>query len=719
MRPSLFHLVWLACVPAFWLGAGGTVTAAGRPQAATASAIEQTKPASKPSTTPRFDLNLDTLPDEAPRYDPPGQAPGANIFLAGVRAYQQGDRPEAGLSFQRILDLFPDSPLIASARAFLAELVVEKDQTVQGHVAAIAAYQQILSAHPGTPNAARAGWRIGDLYAEIALRPEADGAYARANAQFGGGRDADRALLGSAVNKAAWGKLDDAEKELLLLRGRTDDETLLRVAAISLADVACLQGRFREAAGLYDAAFRQWPDVLKARPFSLMAYARAYEGLGKSKDSQRLYLLAYNLHPHHAQTPEALVRLGDGYHRQGDVAKARQFYTLAISRHPGGEVETVSRLRLAQMSADIVARDPARSLALTVHSLMEKEPGLLVDDQDREAELRRIAKAAGRPDVGNEALFALGKHYEFVGNLSEAVLRYRELAGRESLAHDDVWPAEGRKRLKTLLEPWVVSALAFEDDITAVRLFQMHGDEGDQLYQGTKLAAAIAAAYHRLGFLPQAVHLYQSALRGKPTDEVREQALVGLGHVYLDQDDPPAARQVLQRYRLQFPLGGMRGEVLLTLAHLSQRENDYEGVVRLCQKWLKAFPSHRDRSEVLLMMAEASANAGNAKAAMAAYEQVERLKVLLSPGVTLRHGKVIEKAGHGAVASRWYQSLIRRNPDTDEAAWARLYLAGILRGQRQFREARAMLTPLTKADADPLLAKSAAVLNADIDREGG
>lgn len=718
MRPSLFHLVWLACVPASWLGAGGTVTAAGHPQAA-APAFGQIQSASKPSPTPRSDLNLDPLQDDGPRYDPPGQAPGANIFLAGVRAYQRGDRSEAGLSFQRIPDLFPTSPLIASARAFLAELVVENDQTVQGHVAAIAAYQQLISAHPGTPNAARAGWRIGDLYAAIALRPEADGAYARANAQFGSGQDADRALLGSAVNKAAWGKLDDAEKELLLLRSRTDDEALLRVAAISLADVACLQGRFREAAGLYDAAFRQWPDVLKARPFSLTAYARAYEGLGKSKDSQRLYLLAYNLHPHHAQTPEALVRLGDSYHRQGDVAKARQFYALAIARHPGGDVETISRLRLAQMSADIIARDPARSLALTVHSQMEEKPGLLLDDQDREAELRRIAQAAGRPAVGNEALFALGKHYEFVGNLTEAVLRYRELAGRESLAHDDVWPAEGLKRLKTLLEPWVVSALAFEDDITAVRLFQMHGHEGDQLYQGTKLAAAIAAAYHRLGFLPQAVHLYQTALRGKPTDEVREQALVGLGHAYLDQDDPPAARQALQRYRLQFPLGSRRGDVLLTLARLSQRENDYEGVVRLCQKWLKAFPSHRDRPEVLLMLAEASAKAGNAKAAMTAYEQVERLKVPLAPGVTLRHGKVIEETGHGAVAARWYHSLIKRTPDTDEAAWARLYLAGILRGQRQFREARAMLAPLTKPDADPLLAKSAAVLNADLDREGG
>ena len=251
------------------------------------------------------------LPDDGPRFDQPIYAPGSLPFREGLAALAHRAYGDAESAFHKVVEKFPKSVLAASAEAFLAELHLLKGMTPQSRADAIGQYRHLIVAHPNSSNALRAHWRIGDLYAGMGLYPEAHGAYSRLLMDGNPGRDLDRALLGSALNKVLWGKGAEAEGDFDRLRKQTKDEDLLRYASIGLADALALQRKFNEARLLYEAGYRAWPEEVKRRPRSFLSFAATYAELGSGSKARWLYEQFYNLY--------RLLRLGGaaGHARAG------------------------------------------------------------------------------------------------------------------------------------------------------------------------------------------------------------------------------------------------------------------------------------------------------------------------------------------------------------------------------------------------------------------
>lgn len=727
MRPSMFHIrastvggcliAWLALPPTGDATPMNSVAFSAEGQ----SEFLRPDPADIPDALPTIvgAVADEPLPDEGPRFDRPLYAPGSLPFREGLAALEQRAYADATVAFQRVIEKFPKSALAAPAEAFLAEIQLLKGMTPQARADAIGQYRHLIVAFPNSDNAWRAYWRIGDLYAGMGLYPEAHGAYSRVLMEAKPGRDQERALLGSAVNKILWGKGVEAADDFEALRRHATDETLLRYASIGLADALALQRKYDEAKALYETAFRAWPDEVKRHPRSFLSFAATYAALGQAAKARWLYEQFYNLNPTHHRSADMLVLAGDTFLNERRPDRAILFYQQVLAQYANTEASDLAYLRLAQVGGETVRRDPDHSLAAEVKGLMDVTSGAIMSEATQETIYRAVAIDRSETAVGSEALFRLGQHLERVGNLTEAVASYRALREREGAILDDPWPVAAIRRLAEILGPWISAALQGQDDLTAVKLFRMAGADPERIFGQADLIAGMADAYRRLGVTGEAVKLYQAALRTVDNDRTLSTTLLGLGYAYMDQGDAAAARQVFQRYRLQLPLAPGRGEALAALIRLAEQDKDVKTVIRLSKLWLRDFPDSPQRPTMMQTLAEGLVQAGEIDEVLRVYAELERVRPPLSAEIWLHHGDLLAKQGRPAEAVKRYQLAVLSKPSAEAEAWARVRLASVLRQLNRRADAAAVLAPLRVRNADPLVSRYSNMLERDLDLGGG
>jgi tetratricopeptide (TPR) repeat protein len=664
--------------------------------------VQTSRPASSSGLSdfgsPRFDL-----PDDGPRYDKPVKGPWASIFLKGVRAYQQHDFTNAEAGFRELLKQFPASPVTGASRAFLADILAAGRTDAHRHQA-IEAYRALIRDNPASPNAARARWRIGDLYAEAGWFVEGKGAYEQALSNAAA--DRPRTLLGLGMIVMAAGQWKEAERIFQQVRTSTTDDRVLEPATFALADVLHAQERLEEAQGIYDTGAQRWLPFLKRHPRSLLSAAALKMRLKRYGEARRFYTLFYNLYPRHENAAAVLIRIGDTWRSTDRTDRARVAYAAAM-RH-GASGEAVARMRLAELGQDLVAQVPDHALRRTVGAMFEVQPTAIVDETEQQDIFRTIARSYHGTGLGNEALFHLGEHFELAHRHAEAVQAYRDLSDRKGQVPDDPWPEAAGRRLVALLSPWVGAALRARDDVTAMSLFYRHGRFAEDLYAASGLLLRLADAHRRSGFSPQAVKLYQSLLRDATPEPLREQALIGLGESYLNQHDDEAARRLFERYVLQYPAGQAKLQGLKLLAMTLDRQGEYGAVIRTCGQWLRHASDrlHSDRPDVLRMLATAQIRTGDFNEALQTFAEMAQADGFRDSGTLIRYAELLMRTERYEEAATQYLRVIHNSPSSsDDVEWARLQLVKARRLQGRDTEARALLQQGREAENDGLLGR--------------
>ncbi len=661
------------------------------------------------------------LPDEGPRYDRPVQGAGAEIFQAGVTAYARRDFKAAGEAFRQVASQHSDGALAEPARAFLAEILLAGPQTLQNQMQAILAYLAILHDFPSSPNQARNRWRVGDLYAAMNAYAEAQGMYEMALVDAPASADAERALLGLAVNFMEWGKWQEAEQQFELLRTRTSDEAMLRLATIGLADTLYAQRRLNQAQLLYEACYRRWPDFVKQHPRVLTKFAEVTMAIGQDPLARQLYGTLYNLYPRAADAPVALVQIGDSFRRAGSPDRARLLYADAVARHPHTLGETVARMRLAELSMEKVTTRKGVRLRMAVEELFLAGPAPRLDLMQEHKVFQSVADSYPNTVLGNEALFHLGERFESRKDWPQAIRIYRQVRSREGQVPDDPWPGKAGRRLSAILEPWILKAIGDQDDLAAITFFHQAGGSPEEVFAEGTVLLQVAAVHRRAGFTVEAIRLYQALAQNRSALSLREEALLGLGQCYLDQEDYTAARQVFERYRIQYPLGRWKAEALRWLALAYRALGDHAGAVRTSQRWLQSFPAsaHPLRSDMLRLLAEELAEEGQTGEAFRAYEEAERAGALAAPAALIRYADFLTREKRYDDAVTRYRLALRAEPEAAQEEWVRFQLARIRRAQSYYADARSQLQELADVSEDDLVDRLSVSMRAALPKKGG
>ncbi|TAJ08735.1 MAG: tetratricopeptide repeat protein [Nitrospirae bacterium] len=657
------------------------------------------------------------LPDAGPRYDRRRDGPTSPLFVQGLMAYTRQAWPEAEASFHQLLAQEPESPLADTTQAFLAELFVAGPPTEQRGQAAIDAYRRIIRDFPQTSNAERAYWRIGDLYAGMDMRVEAQAAYEQGAAALSVGADADRAWLGLAATYGAEQRWPEAERILKRLSGQSTDDEIRRYGTLALADLLHAKQQFPSAQPLYETVDRQWPEFFKGRPLSLLHAIENARRAGQWGQVSRWAMLFYNLYPRSAQAPLALVTIGDAFHHQGTPARAVRFYAEAITRYPDTPGASLGLVRLAELGLEQATGDAQHLVRSSVEALFQIGPTPNLDATQRGKALREVADAKADDVAGSEALFRLGEHYEALPDQARAMAAYRELVLRTGRVADDPWPTAAGRRLSVLLLPQLKEALKHADDLQSITLFYPLWGPDELIFADQDTILQAVAVYRRIGFTSEAVRLCQYLLRVSTDGPTREEALFHLGQAYLDQDDFVAARQVFERYRLQHPLGHRRAEALLSLARVHHGLRNDETVVRVLRRWLALFPVDPARQEARVMLAQALVDIGQADEALRIYADMERAGVLgRQSGVAalIQYADLLQASRRYDDAVTRYWQALRASPDAAQTDWIRIQLARVWRTQGHRPEARKLLKELNQLTTDELLARLAASMQADL-----
>lgn len=664
------------------------------------------------------------LPDEGPRYEQSVEGPGSDLFLKGVAAYRQHDLQTAAIAFREVIQQHPNAALVPAVRAFLIELTLLRDSRLQQRLIAIEAYRALANEFPHTPNGSRAYWRLADLYADLQMRLEAQGAYERAAMEATNEADRGRAVLGMAVNALQWKHLEDAETFFQWLLEQKEQDFLIRQATIGLAETLYALRRFKDAEFMYHSAYSRWPEIFKERPRLLYKYADTLFLLQDDARARQLYTLVYNLHPTSREAQLALVRIGDTFRRVHFHQQAAFFYAAALSRYEATVGGAIARMRLAELGQELLALMKGGARLPTEFggsplplSLFSGQPGPVLDLTRQQRIFQEVARAYEDSSVGSEALFHLGEHFEQVQNRNEAVRAYRQVVERNGRVPKDPWPARARHRLSALLTSWIAEALRRGDDLQAISLYRESRELVEASLANNGLRLALAKVLREMGITGEAINLFQEILRDRAElTSFREEALLGLGQAYMDQDDFGSARRVFERYRIEYPIGRWTSEALLSLARAYRGLNDRPGMIRVYRQWLKLVPpsSSSTRGKVLMELARALAESGELERAVRIYRVAEREGAITDARVLIQFAELLSRVGRHAEAAQRYEKAVRASRQDGESEWALLQLGLMKRAQKRYADARARFQQLARQDSDGLLGRVAVAMLADL-----
>jgi TolA-binding protein len=653
------------------------------------------------------------LPDSGPRTEP-HLTEAAELQLAHALAlFDHGEWDIAGQAFRQVAENFPGPTVVPMVRAFLAEILSRKEQTTQRHLDVAQAYVELIRDFPVSANAQRARWRIGDLYRELGWTAESQAAYQRAVAESSNTRDAARAFLGLGMTWLATQEWKQALHAFQQVRTGTEQEDLVQWATLGAAAAQYGVGRLQEAASLYEFAMRRWLHVFRGCPSCLLELADIERKQGQAQAARQLWSSFVNLYPRDERAPRALLEWGESLHEGRQLSSSETVYRTVIVRFPSTPEASQARLRLTEVGKDLAMQAGDRTLALEVQSGFQVHSPLPVAPEQRVQVLQAVSQEQPFDALGSEALVRLGEHFQAAGREEEAVHHFLLACRRNGVVSGDPWPGTARRRLADLIKPALEEALHSADDWRVVLAFHRADTCIDWLALEEELVLRGADAHRRLGFSAGAVELYQQVLHRQPGSSGRQEALIGLGRAYLDQDDPGAARRVLERYQLENPLGPYRMEALRYLAEAWNRLGDAQGVVKVCRRWLKLHDAHPTQdsqyNEILLQLADAQASLGAHAEAAVTLDLAERVGAIADLPTILRFARVLAQAGRITAAAARYGDVVRMAPASDEADLARFHLSRLWLTQRQYAEA-ALIADKGRAEARNEVVKRAMAL---------
>ena len=683
----------------FPFAAIGEIPQSPSPKITTAAATERATSIGNPVPIER---PVQSLPDDGPRQEGQSWGIDALVWQEGRSAYRKNAWPEAQRFFGKIVKEYPESPLVPSAKAFLAELLLRNDASGQSRSDAIMEYKKLIRDHPQSTNARRAEWRIADLYFEQSAFQEAQAFYEQAMAHSATVPfDRNRALLGLGYTFMAMGKWSDAEHAFADVRKQSDDEPSLRGSTLGLAHALFREQRFSEAQPIFDIGYRRWPHLLRGDPLSLQRYAVTHMKLQHDASARELMLVFYNLYPRHEYAPTALLHVAEGLRAKAKQPLAEFVYALIPSLYPDSEWDATATLRLAALRAENMSPAGSNSLGLTVSAMMHNVPVPDQTDASYRSLLERIAtREAGNP-MGSEALYYLGNSYEHASDMHRALHTYKEITLRAANKNDP-WAMKASERLSAILIPWIEAAIASRDDLTVVSLFHRHGAMAEQHYARSPLLLDIAESHRRLGFAPEAIRLHQQVVKSHRDSALLESALIGLGKIYLDQRDPQAARKVLERCRFQFPLGKHEGEVVHLLIDAMRQQRDLQGLLHLCRTWLLRHSVHPERPAMYIELAKTLGELEKFEESTLAYEEAFKVGAAQSSDTLVSYADTLSRLNRHERAIAAYQVALEKKPNVSQADWARLQTARHWTMLKQYDRATVALAELDATD-DPML----------------
>ena len=153
--------------------------------------------------------------------------------------------------------------------------------------------------------------------------------------------------------------------------------------------------------------------------------------------------------------------------------------------------------------------------------------------------------------------------------------------------------------------------------------------------------------------------------------------------MYLSQRDAAAARKVLERYRLEYPLGRYEQEALHLLVQTMAEEGDLAVLLHFCRAWMLHHPKHPERPWMYQQMATVFLRLNKYEEAVIATEEAFKAGAPKTIVALLAYADLLAQMKRYQEAIAVYHTVVEKKPDQSQLQWARLQ---IVRGWQALKQ---------------------------------
>lgn len=631
------------------------------------------------------------------------------------------DLPAARTAYERAINDFPEGRLIDRTRYGLARTLAG-----QGEAAPALALLETLAAKGGPEWTDKARFQIGEVQALAGRDDDQEGRPDQAKTRFQAAIDAYEALERDAPRSplAAEAQLHRAEV-LLKLDRRDDGEAVLRtLAAKARANIAAQaayalggslleRGKAAEALAVWDDALTRFAGSPVA-PMLLYRSAQALE-LERRPDEARIrYKKLAGEAPKDLWADDALLRAATLALDGGDLAETRTLAARLVSQYPKSGLVPEARVLDARAAlaegkakeaiqglSNVLALDPPAApetawsaryyLGLAYRADGQRDKSVVILDE--------LSKSSAAP-MAASARFVLGQaHFE--------AKRYADaIAPLESyLAAGPVDPA-----VATALAYLVLAHHHLGQNEAAARALDRLATEfpGSQPLTRTRYNLAEDALAEK--DFSKAADLFRLAAEAaEPADRVK--ALSGLGWSLLQAKQPGDAADAFAELLKADPDGLLAPDAALARAHALDAAGDaeaalqaYEHVVEKYAKADQSGPALLARARLLVRLKRPADAADGFKQYLDAHPEAGEGPDA-SDALRIEWGGALLDAEKPSDAVEVFNQVLTDHPDGPHADEARLNLANLAFNAGEFAKVAPLLAPLVADDskADPTL----------------
>jgi len=665
-------------------------------------------------------------------------------YWLGEANYQAGDEPAA-------LDAYRHS-LGAAPRGDYAPYALYSIATIEGPSdpeRAIVTYKRLLDEFPDSPLTPDAMYRMGQVLETLGRLDEATAAYSRVIEQHPGSEPAKYAAAGVASVQFARGHYAQAAQSYLKLAQEHPDDAGACAWMLRAGDALLSAEDYDGAAGAY-ARVAAGADTQCA---ATAAYLKgvAYQGGGHDAEAIAAFEHVRTEYPEHPSIAEVNLRLGALYYTGERLGEARAAYEAAVASSADPDIVLEARYGAAWTAYRMDGREQdlrqiravladAPDSQLAARGLLPSaELALTAGSYATSLELAQLL-LTHHPDHPSlfGAWLVAGQSQRGLGKLAEA-----RAAFESALAVDDTAPTADLARVGLALV--AVDA----DDIAGAeaRLAEIDPD-GPAADRIPQLLCLLGDAYYATQQYARAAEKYVAATELGEGDWATT-AMLGAADALLASGQLEAAVTHYQRFLEKAPDAPAAPQARVQMGIALARAGNHAQAARELETAVAGAKDAPWLPEALMELAAARAQAGNPQAAVTTYLRVadEYADSPAAPEALFWAAEARYGQGSFAKAVELYQRLLTEYPDSDlqdeasyKLAWsllkssrddealkyllvaaesaenpamvsdARLQAAHILMRRKEYAQAVAVLQPAARSDAAGVEAQQPAVL---------
>ncbi len=587
---------------------------------------------------------------------------------------------------------------------------------------AIAAFRKAAIANPGSENAVRAYWRMGQIYGQLKLYTESIGSFTRVMKRHPESVFVLPARLGIARTYRAARQWENASVAYETVRRLPLSLTDLDAVLFEQADVMYHMDNFNRAYDNYILGEKGRPGYWGQDPMALFQFSESAYRTGRYGQARELYMAFHNVYVHKLGDVEAralaLSRIGDTWRAEGRAEAAEKAYVLASWANKGVPGAKGSKLLALNglLAAKYCPKDAKRCQPENIQLVWRNAP-TVKDTVERLETLRNMGKIgrillkeASLSPVVQDAIFGASKVLQRYGVYEEALELANGLARRfsqEARPFSSSFRNEVVAYIHRATEEAVSKWTEQKDYGKPIWLYASYPASFTPTMLTESVGMSVAESYYQTGLFRQALDIYEP-IAVSVGNLFSEKALSRTGEVLVRLEDYAEAESRMDEFLVRYPTSSLAPVVLSNLAKMYHSQGEIKKAIEGYGKWIELYPENPDMKRMSLLLAKAYQQSEQYGEEVAVYLRLIDQFKEEAPAFRFLAADAYYNSSDFKKAIEYYTQALEGGGGGREIGRLKFQLANSYQALAQIEEGRAILATLAQNADDPLMRRVAA-----------